>query len=111
MTTREDVLKVLNKNPHHWCITEVAKARQYVEAYPKGTPLKKMAQGIPSQWAYYWGRDHGDRELMRNHVTESIWAFLWTSRIGDREMMFYRVTDPIWVSRWMQFIDGDGRPI
>ncbi len=45
-----------------------------------------------SRWAYYWARNIGDREVMRDSITETEWAYYWARDIGDREIMVERIT-------------------
>lgn len=59
-----------------------------------------------SEWAYKWARDIGDREIMRDRVVESEWAFRWALCIGDQEIMRDRVTDSPWVHEWSKHIDN-----
>ena len=54
----------------------------------------------PSQWAYCWACDIGDREIMRDKVTESQWAYMWASYIGDRDIMRDKVTESEWAYYW-----------
>jgi hypothetical protein len=62
---------------------------------------------IPPEFAYQWGHHNGDREMMRDHITEDQWAFRWAIFIGDRKMMRDRITDPFWVVRWNRIFPDD----
>jgi hypothetical protein len=53
-----------------------------------------------SKWAYYWACEIGDREIMIDRVTEPIYAYYWAIEIGDREIMRDRVTESLWVQEW-----------
>ena len=53
-----------------------------------------------SEWCYYLARCIGDREIMRDRVTESKWCYWWARGIGDREFMRERITEPKWVALW-----------
>jgi hypothetical protein len=57
-------------------------------------------------WAYYWARNIGDREHMMQFVTESGWAYLWADDIGDSEHMKQFVTESEWAYEWARNI-GD----
>ena len=54
----------------------------------------------PQQWAYRWAYRVGDRDVMRDRVTESMWAYQWALGIGDRDVMRDRVTESAWAYRW-----------
>jgi len=60
-----------------------------------------------SKWAYYWARDIGDREIMRDRVTDSQVAYYWAVYIGDREIMRDRVTEPEWIVEWIEDFPED----
>jgi hypothetical protein len=59
-----------------------------------------------SQWAYVWAKYIGDKEIMIDRVTESQWAYCWAKVIGDREIMRDRITDSEWAFCWAREI-GD----
>jgi hypothetical protein len=61
---------------------------------------------IPSEWAYGWAKDIGDKEVMRDRITESEWAYYWAGNIGDKEIMRDRVTESEWAYKWARNI-GD----
>ena len=61
---------------------------------------------IPSEWSYMWARNIGDKELMRDRITESEWAYYWAKYLGDRELMRDRITESEWAYYWARFI-GD----
>jgi hypothetical protein len=50
--------------------------------------------------AYYWAKNIGDREIMRDRITEPKDAFSWAWHLGDREIMIDRVTDSEWAYVW-----------
>jgi hypothetical protein len=56
--------------------------------------------------AYEWACIIGDKEIMRDRVTESKYSYNWACEIGDREIMIDRVTDPYWAYCWARDI-GD----
>jgi hypothetical protein len=59
-----------------------------------------------SQSAFGWAKMIGDREHMRQFVTEPRWAYYWARKFGDREHMMQFVTDPVWAYMWASDI-GD----
>ena len=61
-------------------------------AFRKHYSLDDLPAEIPSVWAYYWARLIGDRDVMRDRVTDSYWAYEWARTIGDREIMRDRIT-------------------
>ena len=61
-----------------------------------------------SEWAYWWALHIGDQEIMRDRVTESDWAYRWALRIGDQEIMRDRVTDPEWIKEWDRYFNKRG---
>jgi hypothetical protein len=61
---------------------------------------------IPSEWAYRWAKDIGDRKIMRDRVTESREAYRWGRDIGNRKIMRDRVTESGWAYYWARDI-GD----
>ena len=46
--------------------------------------------------AYLWARDIGDREYMKQFVTDPEWAYCWAMGIGDREYMKQYTVGTIW---------------
>jgi hypothetical protein len=66
-----------------------------------------MKQFVTEQkWAYYWACDIGDQEYMKQFVTDSTWAYCWARDIGDREYMKQFVTDSEYAYWWAYYI-GD----
>jgi len=59
-----------------------------------------LEMDIPSEWAHYWALYIGNRELMRDRVTDPEWAFYWACNIGDQDVMRARVTEPKWKLEW-----------
>jgi hypothetical protein len=53
-----------------------------------------------SKWAYCWALTFGDKEIMRDHVTDSQHAFYWAVNFGDQEIMRDRVTESLWAYYW-----------
>jgi hypothetical protein len=53
-----------------------------------------------SNSAYWWAKNIGDREIMRDRVTESQWAYFWARYFGDREIMIDRVTNSYYAYIW-----------
>jgi hypothetical protein len=100
MKTKEDVVKILTENRFNWCESEVREGLNYVRKFRPGTPLVEIAKEFPSRWAFWWGFHVGDREIMRDKVTESEWAYTWARYIGDREIMRDRVTESEWAYKW-----------
>ncbi len=86
MKTKKEILAILETNSHNWCEELIGKIKEYLVGFPNDTPLVDMLNGVTSEWAFYWGRDIGDREIMRERVTESKWAYFWARQIGDREI-------------------------
>lgn len=50
--------------------------------------------------AYGWALSIGDREHMKQFVTEPEWAYCWALNIGDREYMKQFVTESEWAYKW-----------
>ena len=59
-----------------------------------------------SEEAYYWALNIGDREEMKQHITEAEWAYYWARGIGDREEMKQHITEAEWAYCWARDIDG-----
>ena len=63
-----------------------------------------MTDKFLSEWAYYWARCIGNKDVMINQVTESEWAFDWAMRIGNKEIMIDRITESRWAYMWAMYI-------
>ena len=84
------------------CFTEImAKLKPY-----RKTVLGIIAEtgNIPSEWAYWWVLNIGDREIMIDRITDSQWAYQWAITIGDEEIMIGRITDSQWAYNWGKYI-------
>jgi hypothetical protein len=98
--TKKDILKILEENGHVWCDEELEKAMKHVQSFPDDATVEDIAEGICSEWAYYWARNIGNKEIMIDRVTESEWAYYWAIAIGNKEIMIDRVTESEWAYRW-----------
>lgn len=58
------------------------------EAKKHRTEILEIIQDktIPTEWAYYWAKHVGDRDVMRERVTETVWVDLWRKYI-DKEQV------------------------
>ena len=57
----------------------------------------------PQVWAYRWAFIIGDRNIMRDWVTESKWAYRWACDVGDKDVMRPIVfKDPYWKDEWVK---------
>ena len=67
--------------------------------------------GVPrSETAYRWAMSVGDKEYMKQFVTDSENAYYWAEDIGDRKHMKQFVTDSYWAYKWAVDI-GDRKQI
>ena len=82
MMTAENMRKTFAENPHNWCQDGCRKALEKLADFPAAATISDIAHIIPSEWAYYWGLNIGDRAIMRDRVTESKWAYCWGLNMG-----------------------------
>ena len=107
MKTKKDVVRILRSGNHDFCEPEVKEALEFLEKnFEDNDTIDKIASYAPERWAYYWARDIGDREIMRDRITESRWAYYWALNIGDRDIMRDRITESGWAYYWAHDI-GD----
>ena len=104
MKTKKDVIRILESGKFYK--EEAKKALKYLERFSEDATLAEIAEGFPAKWAYLWAKEIGDKEIMRERITDSEWAYYWTRDIGDRKVMAERITDLYWKAKFEELEKG-----
>jgi len=86
--TKKDIIEILLSGKHNLCEPEVDKALKFLEKFEDNDTIDKIASYAPERWAYYWALDIGDREIIRDRITEPEWAYRWAlwDKVTESEM-------------------------
>jgi hypothetical protein len=100
MKTKQDIINIIKEKIREgiFCKHEGRKALKFIQSFPENATLQEIAKNIDSRCAHKWASHVGDREIMRDRVTDSIWAYRWARDIGDKKIMRERITDTFWLA-------------
>ena len=60
-----------------------------------------------SEYAYYWAKDIGNRDIMIDRITDSDYAYAWAKYIGNKDIMIDRITDSKYAYYWARYIGNE----
>ena len=55
---------------------------------------------LNSFYAYKWGIEIGNHDIMMHKITKSYWAYKWAYTIGNHDIMINKITESEWAYFW-----------